>query len=128
MQSGKKYTILIIEDEQMVVSTLKGRLKASGFNVLVAENGSSGLKIAQESHPDLILLDIVLPVMDGITFLENLRKDDWGRKVPVIILSNLSKAETIAESKEKGVNTYLVKTDWKLKEVIQKVKYELGIL
>ena len=66
--------------------------------------------------------------MDGITMLDKLREDDWGKKVPVIILSNLSKADSIRESRERGVNTYLVKTDWKLDEVIAKVKYELGIL
>ncbi len=126
--SDKKYKILIVEDEMFSVKALKKKLEDSDFQVLVAFNGVSGLEVALQEHPDLILLDLILPEMDGITMLDKLREDDWGKKVPVIILSNLSKADSIRESRERGVNTYLVKTDWKLDEVIAKVKYELGIL
>lgn len=125
MTLGKR-TVLIIEDEQMVLNALRKKLAGAGFDILVAKDGSEGLKMSLERHPDLILLDIILPVMDGITFLERLREDEWGREVPVIVLSNLSKASTITESKERGVKTYLVKTDWKLEDVIKKIKDELG--
>ena len=113
---------------EQITAILKKKLEDSDFQVLVAFNGVSGLEVALQEHPDLILLDLILPEMDGITMLDKLREDDWGKKVPVIILSNLSKADSIRESRERGVNTYLVKTDWKLDEVIAKVKYELGIL
>ena len=120
--SDKKYKILIVEDEMFSVKALKKKLEDSDFQVLVAFNGVSGLEVALQEHPDLILLDLILPEMDGITMLDKLREDDWGKKVPVIILSNLSKADSIRESRERGVNTYLVKTDWKLDEVIAKVR------
>lgn len=126
--TDNKKTLLIIEDEKLMVSALKKKLENENFNVLAAFDGAEGLKVALDKHPDLILLDIILPVMDGMTFLGKLRADSWGKDVPIIILTNLSRAATIEESKEKGVNTYLVKTDWKLSEVVQKVKYELGIL
>lgn len=124
-ETAKK--ILIVEDEEMLLDALKKKLEGIGLTALLAKDGSEGLKIAFENKPDLILLDIILPVMDGITFLERLRKDEWGNNVPVIVLSNLSKASTISESKEKGVKMYLVKTDWKLDDVIEKVKNELGL-
>lgn len=124
----KKPTILIIEDEKLVSKAVKGKLEDNNFEVLTAGDGQEGLEIALEKRPDLILLDIVLPVMDGMTVLNKLRDDPRGAKVPVVILSNLSRGTTVEESKKLGVSTYLVKTDWKLQEVIDKVKYELGIL
>lgn len=124
----KKPTILIIEDEKLVSKAIKGKLEDNNFEVLTAGDGQEGLEIALEKRPDLILLDIVLPVMDGMTVLNKLRDDPRGAKVPVVILSNLSRGTTVEESKKLGVSTYLVKTDWKLQEVIDKVKYELGIL
>jgi two-component system phosphate regulon response regulator PhoB len=119
-------TVLIVEDEQMLLSALQRKLESAGLNVLTAKDGSEGLKLALENRPDLILLDIILPLMDGITFLERLRRDEWGKQVPVIVLSNLSKASTITETKEKGVKMFLVKTDWKIDDVLQKIKNELG--
>jgi DNA-binding response OmpR family regulator len=127
MNTKSVKTILVIEDEQMMVKVLRGKLEKAGFNVLAAEDGERGFQKALENHPDLILLDIILPVMDGITVLEKIRADSWGQSVPIIVLSNLSRVATIDESKEMGVRAYLVKTNWKLNEVIEKVKYELGI-
>jgi DNA-binding response OmpR family regulator len=124
-QSKKR--ILVVEDERDLASLLKRKLDDGGFITSIASDGEEGLKLALDEHPDLILLDIVLPVMDGLTMLEKLRKDRWGKAVPVIVLSNLSTAESIAKSRKRGVNHYLVKTDWKLNEVLQKVKRELGI-
>lgn len=125
--ANENHKILIIEDEALMAAALKKKLESEGFQSLWANDGAEGLKVALDKHPDLILLDIVLPTMDGMTVLGKLREDAWGKDVPVIILSNLSSAATIEKGKEKGVNTYLVKTDWKLSEVIQKVKHELGI-
>ncbi len=123
MSSKKK--ILIIEDDEKISRALEMKMTSEGYQIILAEDGSEGLKLALNERPDLILLDIVLPVMDGITVLTKLREDNWGKSVPVIILSNLSKADVIEESKEKGVGQYLVKTDWKLTDVVQRVKNEL---
>jgi DNA-binding response OmpR family regulator len=118
----KKFKLLVIEDERLVYEALRRKLDNTGFEVINAFDGKEGLELSLKEHPDLILLDIILPVMDGITYLESLRADEWGERVPVIILSNLSDADTIQESRLKGVNDYLVKTDWKLDEVIEKIK------
>ena len=123
--SDKKAVVLLIEDERLLSKAIKRRLEKGGFEVLEAFDGGEGLAIALEKHPNLVLLDIVLPVMDGVTLLDRLREDEWGKNVPVIILSNLSDASTVEESKTKGVNSYLVKTDWKLDEVVAKVRETL---
>jgi CheY-like chemotaxis protein len=117
--------ILIIEDEEIIHKPIQSKLESEGFEVVLARDGKEGLDKAFSDHPDLILLDIMLPIMDGVTFLEELRKDSWGKKVPVIVLSNLTNAMTAEESKAKGVRAYLVKTDWKLGDVVKKVKEEL---
>jgi DNA-binding response OmpR family regulator len=118
-------TILIIEDEKLLADALKRKLERSGFSVFIAIDGAEGLEFALDKHPDLILLDIVMPIMDGITVLDRIREDEWGAKVPVLILSNLSDAESIKESKASGINDYLIKTDWKISDVVKKVKENL---
>ena len=118
-------TVLIIEDEKLLADALKRKLERSGFSVFIAIDGAEGLEFALDKHPDLILLDIVMPIMDGITVLDRIREDEWGAKVPVLILSNLSDAESIKESKANGINDYLIKTDWKISDVVKKVKENL---
>jgi DNA-binding response OmpR family regulator len=120
---GKK--ILIVEDELPLRNALLDILTFEEFAVLQADNGEEGLAVALKDHPDLILLDVVMPVMDGLTMLKKLRgTDDYGAHVPVIMLSNLS---LYNENISKGVNAmdpsyYLVKTDWALPDVVKKVK------
>jgi len=113
--------ILIIEDEQQIISVLSRVMKKAGFEVIAAEDGKEGLGKALKYNPDLILLDIVLPVMDGITFLEKYHKTVGEDKVPVIVLSNLDSADKIEESIKKGASDYLVKTNWTLKDIVDKV-------
>lgn len=126
--SRDRKLVLIVEDEQLLVSAIKRSIVKLNIDVVSANDGQTGLDLAFEKKPDLILLDIVLPALDGLTVLKKLREDGWGKEVPVLILSNLSRAESIAESKKEGANEYLVKTDWKLSEVVEKVKHELGII
>lgn len=122
-----KKTLLIIEDEKLLVEAIEKALGVLDISVTSANDGAEGLRLALEQHPDLILLDIVLPSMDGMTVLDKLREDEWGKDAPVIILSNLSKEDTDEDSNKKGVRDYLVKTDWKLSDVVEKVKNELKI-
>lgn len=124
---AKTNTILIIEDEKALSTALETKLSASGFDTLVAANGVDGLKMAIKEHPDLILLDIVLPQLDGLSVLDQLRTDPWGKTVPVIMLTNLTQVDAQEESKERGVQAFLIKTDWKLEEVVQKIREILGI-
>lgn len=125
-QSTKNKTILVIEDERAMLQVLVDRFTDEGFSILEAKNGEEGLECAFKKHPDLILLDIILPKMDGITMLKKLRVDNWGKDVPVIILTNLNHMGTIVEALENGVYDFLVKTDWKLEDVVERVKERLG--
>lgn len=122
-----KKTILIVEDEEPMQLALKDLLTFEGFDVLVAQNGLEGLEIALEKHPDLILLDILMPKMNGIRMLKILRSDEWGKKAKIIILTNYDEREDVAAALENEVYDYFVKTDIKIVDVIQKIKEKLGV-
>ena len=117
-----KKKIIIIEDESSLRNILVEKLNLEGFDVLEARNGEEGLDLTLSQKPDLILLDIIMPKMDGITMLKKLRGDSWGKKVPVIILTNLSSGTENLELVEKKVFSYLVKSDWKLEDIVKKIK------
>lgn len=119
--------ILIVEDEISLLNLLVEKFESEGFEVIVARDGKEGLEQAESTKPDLILLDIIMPVLDGMSMLNTLRKKDWGKDIPVIMLTNLSDDEKIKESLEKGVFEYLIKADWELNDVIAKVKDKLGL-
>ncbi len=125
-KSDKQQTILIIEDEVSLRNALRDKFTREGFRIIEAKNGEEGLETALREHPALILLDIVMPKMDGMTMLSKLREDTWGKDAKVIMLTNLSDSEKIAESGEKGVYDYLVKSDWKIEDLVHKVKERLG--
>jgi two-component system OmpR family response regulator len=124
MKNGRK-TVLIIEDEKSLLSVLEDKFKREGFAVYTAADGQEGLKNACKYHPSLIVLDIVMPSMDGLTMLKKLRENRWGNLVPVLILSNLSDPQQIEEATGRGVVEYLVKSNWGLDDVIKKVNETL---
>jgi DNA-binding response OmpR family regulator len=117
--------ILIVEDEPALKEALARKIKESGFEVLEAGNGEIALEVALKEHPDLILLDVIMPKMDGMTMLKKLREDEWGKGAKIIMLTNLSNAEEIEESIKNGVHDYLIKTDWKINDIIAKMKERL---
>jgi DNA-binding response OmpR family regulator len=122
-------TILIIEDEKVLRNAIVDILKIKNFDSLEAKNGTEGLALALLKHPDLILLDLLLPEMDGMTVLKKIRADAWGSKVPVIILTNLNAtSEQLVEDMitHKPIH-YLIKSDWRLHDVVEKIKETLKI-
>ncbi len=125
---GKK-KILIIEDEGALLEVLTDKFTRDGFEVAQAQNGEEGLKAALKTKPDLILLDIIMPAMDGLTMLKKLRNDTEGQGIPVIIISNLSEVEKISEilGTKKGVLEHIVKSHWSMDELVKKVKQTLGL-
>ncbi|MFA6552968.1 MAG: response regulator [Patescibacteria group bacterium] len=120
-----KQKILVIEDENSLRRALVEKLNHSGYTPIEAKDGQAGLALALKEYPDLILLDIVMPVMDGLTMLDKLRKNSWGRDVPVILLTNLNESKDIAEAIKNGAYDYLVKSDWKLEDVITVIRQHL---
>ena len=119
-------TVLIIEDEEPMLEVLGDKFIDDGFAVLKAKNGEEGLKIALLEHPDLIILDIIMPRMDGITMFKELRKDEWGRKAKVILLTALSDYKEAKKLEKEGVCEYFVKSDLNLKDLMKKVSRMFG--
>lgn len=119
-----KQTILVVEDEKSLRNAIVDILRMENYDALEAENGKEGVDVALAKHPDLILLDLIMPEMDGMTALKKIRQDPWGAKVPVIILTNLSATtEPLVEGvvRDKPL-FYLVKSDWKLHDVVEKIQ------
>lgn len=127
MSEEKKHKILIVEDEGLLRELMADKLQLEGFNTLEAADGDEGLEIALKEHPDLIVLDLLMPKMGGMEVLRHLREDDYGRGIPVIIVSNLSAKEDITEGAEKGAVEYLIKANFSLDEIVDKIK-EIGKL
>ena len=117
--------ILIVEDEQPLAKALASGLDGKEFEVLIAGDGEEGLKVALEQKPSLILLDLFMPKMDGISMLKKLREDEWGKKVKVIILTNLEDREKLAAAVENRVYDYMIKTNWNISDVLKKIRIEL---
>ena len=117
--------ILIVEDEATLRHALRDELKRERYIILEAENGKKGLETAKKEHPDLILTDIVMPKMNGLKMLDELRKDKWGKNANIIILTVLNEDKKVIDALEKGVYDYLVKADWKIEDIAKKVKEKL---
>ena len=117
--------VLIVEDEKVLLAALTASFKRTEIKVLTAQDGDQGLHVALQKHPHLILLDLVMPKMDGITMLHKLRKDDWGKDVKVIILTNLTDQKKAAEAARDNVYDYFIKSNWNIKDVIKRVQTEL---
>ncbi|MCH7828742.1 response regulator [Patescibacteria group bacterium] len=118
-------TILLIEDEAALQKTMGDVLSQEGYEVFSALDGEAGVRLAKEKTPDLILLDLVLPKITGFEVLEQLRGDDETKGIPVIVLTNLENLEDVQRATDLGATTYLVKSNYDLEEVVQKVKREL---
>ncbi len=117
-------TILIIEDETPLLNALKDKFKIEDFKAIGAEDGAEGLKVALQERPDLIILDLLMPVKGGMDMLDELRNSgNWGENVPVIILTNLSPDDKILEGVVKGhPSYYFEKSNTSLSEVVEKAK------
>ncbi len=125
MDQTKK--VLIVEDENSMLWSLKESLNDAGIVTLEAKDGEEGLKVALENHPDLVLLDLLLPKMSGQNFLKNLRADEWGKTARVIVLTNLGSEEVEQEVRDLGIDEFLAKKDWSLENVVGMVKSKLGM-
>lgn len=125
-----KQTVLIVEDEMVQRQVLSDKLKAEGFNVLTADDGEKGLKLALSDHPDLVLLDNRMPNMSGFAMLKRLRDQDaWGEKVPVIFFSNVEPGSRSEKEDLDAIQptAYLIKSDTDLTEVVAKIREVLGM-
>lgn len=118
--------ILFIEDETSLQKTLASTLKTSGFSVSSAYDGEEGLAQAVQEKPDLILLDLILPKMDGFSVLSQLRVHAETKNIPVIVLTNLESAEDVERVIGLGATMYLVKANYDLNDIVSKIKEVLA--
>ncbi len=118
--------ILFIEDESALQRAATQVLSEEGYRVLSALDGEAGLRLAKEEKPDLVLLDIILPKKDGFEVLSGLKSDPATKNIPVIILTNLEGSADVEHALALGATTYLVKTNYRLEEVVEKIKQVIG--
>ena len=114
--------ILIVEDEQTLLKALTAKFEDEGYEVLTAVDGQTAVDSAKSNLPEIILLDIILPVKDGLAVLEELKSDPATRDIPVLLLTNLSDQNSISRGVELGAAGYIIKADFSLDEVAEKVK------
>jgi len=126
MKVAKK--ILIIEDDSDFRYIVATSLRSQKYIILEAKNGQEGVDVALSAHPDLILLDLLMPIMDGMTALKKIRENEWGASVPVIILTNLNATEEniVEDMITHKPLKYLIKSDWKANNLIRAIEDVLG--
>lgn len=120
-------TVLVVDDEQDIRESVAEALTDAGFTVSTAADGISGLALALKEHPEMILLDLVMPGYDGHTVLEKLRQDAWGRTAKVVVLSSMDDVGNIAGAHGNDITDYLIKAHSSLDEIVAKVRKNMYI-
>jgi DNA-binding response OmpR family regulator len=116
-----KYKILLVEDDEFLAELYSLKLTEEGYDVFLAHNGEKGLRYAREKKPSLILLDIILPKMDGMDVLRALKNDKALKSIPVVLLTNLSHRGEVEKGLAAGAKDYLIKAHFMPGEVVEKV-------
>lgn len=120
--------IAIIEDDQVISQMYRMKFEADGFDVQLADNGKQGVVLVKEFAPDIILLDLQMPHMNGAEALAEIRSNDWGKQIPVIILTNLGEEEAPKSLRSLGIHSYIVKADLTPRQVVAHIKEALGLV
>lgn len=123
----KDVKILLVEDDSFLASVYATKFELEGFTVLHAPDGEAGLKMAEKSRPDIILLDILMPKMDGFETLHRLKMDQELVNIPVIMLTNLGQKEDVERCLKEGAVDYLIKAHFVPGEAVKKVRKILNI-
>lgn len=118
--------IAIIEDDPVISQMYRMKFEADGFDVQLADNGKKGVALVEHFSPDIILLDLQMPEMSGDEALTAIRKQSWGKDIPVIILTNLGEEEAPKSIRGLGIHSYIVKAELTPRQVVQRVKDALG--
>lgn len=121
----KKRKVLVVEDDKFLIKAYQEKLTRENFEVVLATDGQEAMDKYKESKPEIILLDLVMPIVDGFTFMENLAKVTDIAKVKVVVLSNLGQPEDIERATKLGAVDYLVKSDLSMKDVVDKINFWL---
>ena len=119
---NNKPTILIVEDDRFLERMYSSKLEREGMNVLNASNGEEALALMRQNIPDVVLLDIIMPKMDGLQVLKEMRASERLKNVSVILLTNLGEAENVRQARALGANDYLIKAHFLPSEVIEVIR------
>lgn len=119
--------IAIIEDDPVISQMYRMKFEADGFDVQLADNGRHGIALVESFVPDIILMDLQMPEMDGAEALAVIRSHEWGQAIPTIILTNLGEEESPASLKRLTVSDYIVKAELTPRQVVARVKAVLGL-
>ncbi|MFA6428861.1 MAG: response regulator [Candidatus Buchananbacteria bacterium] len=119
--------ILLVEDDQLIADMYQARLTEEGFKVFWTAIGSEGLKIAATEQPDIVLLDVILPEMDGFTILNELKAKADTKNIPVVLLTNLGQDSDLTKGKQLGAQEYLVKASFTPTQIVEEIKKVLKI-
>lgn len=120
--ADKKPKVLLVEDDKMIIDMYTLKFTQEGYDVLQAENGKDGLEMAKKQNPNIVLLDIILPQMDGFTVLKSLKADANTKDIPVVLLTNLGQDGDVKKGLELGAVDYLIKANFTPSQVVDKVK------
>lgn len=123
----KKRKVVLVEDEKMLADMYATKFSMEGFETSKAYDGAAGLALAREVKPDIILLDVIMPKLDGFAVLKHLKADASVKNIPVILLTNLGRDEDIKKGKELGAVDYFVKANHTPAEVVTKIRQVLKI-
>jgi CheY-like chemotaxis protein len=119
-----KTIVLVAEDDPAIRKALEEKLTEAGYNLILAQNGQEALDLANKQHPDLLILDILMPVLHGLEMLEKIRDEEWGEDIPAIVLTNLDDS-TLRHRADELKATYLLKASTKLEVLIQTIHNSL---
>lgn len=114
--------VLIVEDDKFLRELITQKVGAEGYEVVGAQDGEEGLRMAREEKPSLVLLDLILPTMDGFEVLRQLKAGDDTKNIPVIILSNLGQKEDVDKGIKLGAEDYMIKAHFTPGEITEKIK------
>ena len=114
--------ILVIEDEKTIIDLLKRKLEGEGYEVVLAQDGEEGLQLMKAEHPDLVLLDLIIPKKDGMAVMEDIQKDECLKKIPVIVISNSGQPVELGLISKLGAKDWLVKTEFDLQKLVEKIR------
>jgi len=123
----KQFKVAIIEDDITISQMYRFKFEAEGYQVETASNGKLGLALAEDMKPDIILLDLMMPEMNGDEMLKKLRATSWGKNIKVVVLTNMGEQEIPEEVKQMDVVAVILKADMTPRQVAELVKQQLAV-
>ncbi len=121
-----KAKVLVVEDDESIRQLYFDVFTNAGITALTASNGAEGVELALKHHPDAILMDIMMPIMNGHEAVSKIRRDAWGKHAKVVFLTNMSDAENVVHAVEEGSEEYIIKANTSVKEVLNKVRLAMN--